>query len=61
MTITDVRIPGQRSAGHDETVTSESQDLSQLRAMLDDPDYAGFRTEIREAIRRLTATSVLGA
>jgi hypothetical protein len=42
-------------------VTPESQNLDNLRAMLDDPDLAGFREEIQAAIVKLTATSVLGA
>lgn len=41
--------------------TPESQDVEALRAMLDDKSLAGFHEEIRESIRRLTATSVLGA
>lgn len=41
--------------------TPESQRLSQLEAMLDDPDYAGFRAEIQRAIDELRATAVLGA
>jgi hypothetical protein len=45
----------------EDTVTPESQRLTQLEEMLDDPDYAGFRAEIQAAIDDLRATSVLGA
>lgn len=55
MTITDLPRPAVTEP------TPESQDLANLRAMLKHPDYAGFRAEIEEAIRRLTATTVLGA
>jgi hypothetical protein len=61
MTVTDVRIPGQRQHGHDDVVTPESRDLAKLEAMLADPDYAGFRTEIRAAIDDLRAISALAA
>lgn len=43
------------------TVTPESQDLVLLLKRLDDPDLAGFRTEIQESITKLRAKSALGA
>lgn len=45
----------------EESSTPESQNLDSLLAMLADPTLAGFHDDIRESIRRLTATSVLGA
>lgn len=57
MTVTDVRIPQQRTADHD-TITPESQSLSNLRAMLNDPALAGYHEQIRDSIARLQATVV---
>ena len=56
MTITDLPRPAV-----DQTPTPESQDLDRLRAMLDDPELAGYRDDILAAIVKLTATTVLGA
>ena len=58
MTVTDVRIPGQRQPGHDSLATPESQSLANLRAMLDDPALAGYHEQIRDSIARLQATVV---
>jgi hypothetical protein len=41
--------------------TPQSQDLESLQAMLDDPMLVGFHDQIRESIRKLTATTVLAA
>lgn len=43
------------------TATPQSQDLTNLLAMLDDPDLAGFREDIQRAIVELRAKSALGA
>ena len=61
MTITDLRLPAQQRPVHDDTVTPESQNLALLEQRLQDPALAGYHDEIREAIHRLTATSMLGA
>jgi hypothetical protein len=64
MTITDVRVPQQRTADHD-TVTPESQRLAVLRRQLAeyaaDPAVGGWADEIRAEIAQLTATSALAA
>ena len=41
--------------------TPQSQRLAELEAMLDNKNYAGFRTEIQQAIDELRATTVPGA
>lgn len=43
------------------TATPQSQDLTNLLAMLDDPDLAGFREDIQRAIVELRAKSASGA
>ncbi|MEU4558434.1 hypothetical protein AB0F72_08590 [Actinoplanes sp. NPDC023936] len=59
MTITDVRIPLQRTATHDEaTATPESLSLDNLRALLDDPALAGYHDDIRDSIARLQAVAL---
>jgi hypothetical protein len=54
MTVTDIRPA-------ESTATPESQDLALLQARLEDPDLAGFRKEIQQAIVELRAKSALGA
>jgi hypothetical protein len=56
VTVTDLPPPAAVPAA-----TPASQNRERLRAMLDDPDLAGFHDDIRAAIVRLAAVSVLGA
>lgn len=61
MTVTDLTTHVRR---RERTTTPESQRVAELEAMLTDPLYAGYHTELqaaRDELLQLTATSVLAA
>lgn len=45
----------------EDTSTPESQRVDRLQDMLADPAYSPWREQILAAIRKLTATTILGA